>query len=154
MAPVVGHTILHGSPEAFHIWARHFFAGRRALTPADFTPVPYFLDCHASELEIKSRPLASYTAAVESGSHKGKPPRFLVKDKYSHDLAKAYDDLGKADQCLNQDERKFLASTSELYKNKEFEYFSPRPALEGYKNFPDLETLDAITTKLVGAQEE
>ena len=44
------------SPDAFHIYAMHYYKCKRDFTPPDnyFSPIPYFLLCRAIELEIKA----------------------------------------------------------------------------------------------------
>lgn len=128
------------SPDAFHRWATHYLKCRKDFQcPHKFSPVPYFLLCRAIELEIKAKHLKNMTQKQ-------------VKDKFWHDLTKAYDALDPAEKTLNQSEEDTLQVASTIYNdNKGFEYFSPGDALTGYKRFPDLALLDAIASKLIGA---
>lgn len=127
------------SPDAFHIYATHYLKCRRDFKCPDtfFSPVPYFLLCRAIELEIKSRHLKHMTQKQ-------------VKDRFWHKLAEAYDALEPAEKTLNQNEERTLRVASDIYNNKDFEYFGPRDALTGYKRFPDLALLDSIASKLIG----
>ena len=78
------------SPHGFRRWARHFLACRQSFAPPDegFSPVPYFLDCRAIELELKERHLESVNQKY-------------VKDKYGHNIERAYQNLPHAEQTLS-----------------------------------------------------
>jgi hypothetical protein len=51
------------SPDAFHIYAGHYYKCKQDFKPPDnyFSPVPYFLLCRAIELEIKATHLKHRT---------------------------------------------------------------------------------------------
>lgn len=129
------------SPVGFRRWARHFLACRQTFVSPDpgFSPVPYFLNCRAIELELKARHL-EYAKQQE------------VKDKYGHNLQRAYESLPGGLQTLTPDECTVLKAASAVYAGKGFEYFGPEDALNGYRRFPDLAALDALAHKLVSAQ--
>lgn len=125
------------SPEAFHMWAQHYYKCKQDFqSPTKFSPVPYFLLCRTLELEIKSR-------------HLGTMKRDEVKDKFGHNLLRAYDSLSKEQKVLNEAELSVLSAANEIYRGKGFEYFNPEHALRGYSNFPDLGALDAVAKKLI-----
>lgn len=125
------------APDAFHRWATHYQKCRMDFQcPHGFSPVPYFLLCRAIELEIKARHLKRMTQ-VE------------VKDKFGHNLEKAYDALDSAEKSLTQIEEDTLRRASKIYDDKGFEYFDPEAALKGYKGFPDLTLLDSIARKMI-----
>jgi hypothetical protein len=125
------------SPDAFHMWATHYFKCQRDFQcPDSFSPVPYFLLCRAIELELKSRHLID----------KRQPE---VKDSYGHNLLASYHDLPDSDRILTDEELVVLNQANEIYKAKGFEYFRPDHALMGYSNFPDLTTLEAIAKRLL-----
>jgi hypothetical protein len=125
------------SPDAFHMWARHYYKCRQDFqSPDPFSPVPYFLLCRAIELEIKSRHL------------RGKN-RSEVKVEYGHHLIKAYDALEQGQKTLNSEELETLRAANEIYVGKGFEYFNPEHALRGYSHFPNITSLDAIARKLI-----
>jgi hypothetical protein len=127
------------APDAFHRWATHYQKCRKDFQcPHQFSPVPYFLLCRTIELEIKARHLKRMTQ-VE------------VKNKFGHNLEKAYDALDSAEKILTQIEEDTLRRASKIYNdNKGFEYFDSEDALTGYKRFPDLTLLDSIVSKLMG----
>jgi len=126
------------SPDGFHLWATHYYKCRQDfVSPTPFSPVPYFLLCRATELELKSRHLQTQRQSQ-------------VKKSYGHNLAQAYNELPAADQVLIAAEQSVLQQASAIYASKGFEYWSPDDALTGYRRFPDLVTLEAITKKLLG----
>ncbi len=125
------------SPYGFHMWARHYYKCKQDfISPDQFSPIPYFLLCRAIELEIKSKHL----------EHKY---RSYVKEKYGHNLIKAYDKLETNFKILSEEEHEILAKANEIYMGKGFEYFNPYHAGLGYTIFPDLYTLDIIAGKLI-----
>jgi hypothetical protein len=125
------------SPDAFHMWARHYYKCKQDFqSPDRFSPVPHFLLCRAIELEIKSRHLENMK-------------RHEVKDEFGHNLLRAYESLGSEHKILDSAELSVLAAANEIYRGKGFEYFDPEHALRGYSNFPDLGVLDAVARKLI-----
>jgi hypothetical protein len=134
-----GATIdLNLPPLGFRHWARHFLVCRRGYVPPDsgFSPVPYFLDCRAIELEFKARHLETLT-------------RRIVKDRFGHNLEASYNELPLPRQTLSPDEVKTLRRANNIYSGKGFEYFDSYEAITGFRNFPDLSKLDALALKLV-----
>lgn len=124
-------------PDAYHHWATHYLkCGREFKSPDKFSPVPYFLFCRAIELEIKARFLKKLT-----------PDK--VKNKFWHNLIKAYNNLSKGEKILNKDEEDTLERASIIYNDKGFEYFNTKNALTAYKNFPKLGKLDSVASKLI-----
>ena len=126
------------SPHGFRRWAKHFLACRESFISPDpgFSPIPYFLNCRAIELELKARHLESVNQKE-------------VKDKYGHNLDRAYQNLPLARQSLTRGELKTLQAANNIYKDKGFEYFNVLHAGTGFSKFPDLSALDAVTVKLV-----
>ena len=125
------------SPEAFHLYATHFYKCKQDFkSPDDWSPVPYFLLCRAIELEIKSKHL------------KGKSQK-EVKDEYGHRLSQAYNALDQNEQVLTETEKAALAAASLIYNSKGFEYFNPYYAATGFSEYPDLRALDSIAKKLI-----
>ena len=129
---------LNLSPVGFRLWGRHFLACRRSLiAPTDgFSPVPYFLNCRAIELELKARHLETVNQKA-------------IKDTYGHNLERAYQNLPQNQQVLTPGEFRALQAASNIYRDKGFEYFSVGHAITAFKKFPDLAALDALTLKLV-----
>jgi hypothetical protein len=127
------------SPDAFHIYATHYYKCTRDFTPPDdyFSPIPYFLLCRAIELEIKARHLKRVTQSK-------------VKT-FSHRLLEAYEALDAQEQILSQKELAVLKTADELYQETDFAYFNPAHAhpLTAYSKFPDLDMLDSIAKKLI-----
>jgi hypothetical protein len=125
------------SPDAFHRFATHYYKCKNDFrSPHRFSPVPYFLLCRAIELELKAR-------------HLRYMGRNDVKDKYGHNLVKAYEALNSIEKILNNDELNTLVSANNIYKGKGFEYFEPEDALTAYKRYPDLQLLDSVAKKLI-----
>ena len=127
------------SPYAFHKTAEHFYKAKCDFeAPGDFfSPVPFFLCCRAIELELKSK-------------HLEEKRQQLVKKELSHDILKAYDTLDEKYKILNENEYLLLKKTSELYLSKRFEYIHVKNVGTALTSFPDLETLDALTRKILG----
>ena len=128
------------SPDAFHIYAMHYYKCKRDFTPPDdyFSPIPYFLLCRAIELEIKARHLKRLIQSE-------------VKDKFRHHLLKAYEALDAQEQILNQNELAVLKTADELYRKTDLAYFNPVHALTAFSQFPDLDMLDSIAKKLINS---
>jgi hypothetical protein len=126
------------SPDAFHIYATHYYKCKRDFTPPDdyFSPIPYFLLCRAIELEIKARHLKRLTQKE-------------VKNRFRHHLLKAYKALDAQEQILSQSEVEVLTAADQIYGDKEFEYFRQEDALTGSSRIPDLDMLDTIAKKLI-----
>ena len=128
------------SPDAFHIYAMHYYKCKRDFTPPDdyFSPIPYFLLCRAIELEIKARHLKRLTQRE-------------VKDKFRHHLLRAYEALDVQEQILSQNELAVLKTADELYIKTDLAYFDPVHALTAFSQFPDLDRLDTIAKKLISS---
>ena len=126
------------SPDAFHMWAEHFYQCRQDFSVQGFSPIPFFLLCRAIELEIKSRFLKQQRQKQ-------------VKAKFGHDLMAAYDALGSSERILDPQETQILTAANNIYKQKRFEYFDPEDALLGYSRYPDLTALDSVAQKLIGS---
>jgi hypothetical protein len=126
------------SPDAFHIYATHYYKCKQDFKPPDkyFSPIPYFLLCRAIELEFKARHLKGLS-------------RSKVKDKFGHNLLKAYNELDAREQILSQSEFAVLTTADELYRKTDLAYFNPEHALTAFSRYPDLQTLDTIAKKLI-----
>jgi hypothetical protein len=113
---------LNLSHAAFHLWARQFLEASKHLPQTQrVSPVPYRLLGRALELELKARHLI----------HNGQQ---TIKEKYRHNLLKAYDGLPPNQKILTPDERDVLRQASDSYNdpNKFFDYWNPRAALSGF----------------------
>jgi hypothetical protein len=128
------------SPEAFHIYAKHYYKCKQDFkSPDDYpSPVPYFLLCRAIELQIKAKLLK------QRGQTR-------VKTEFGHRLLDAYRALDEHEQPLSQSELDVLAAADKIYSHKGFEYFVPQDALKGFSRYPDLKMLDTIAKKLIAA---
>ena len=132
------------SPDAFHIYAGHYYKCKQDFVSPDgyVSPLPYFLLCRAIELELKAR-LLQYWGQSD------------VKADFGHRLLDAYNvvDIYNAmdarGQILSQSELTVLTKADAIYSKKGFEYFRPSDALTGFSEFPDLQMLDAIAKKLI-----
>jgi hypothetical protein len=133
----VGSIDVNLSPDAFHLWATHFYQSKQDFSIQGFSPVPFFLLCRAIELEIKSRYLKQQRQKQ-------------VKAKFGHDLLKAYNALDPSEKILDSNGTQVLKAATDIYKRKRFEYFDPEDALLGYSRYPDLNALDSVAQKLIG----
>lgn len=125
------------SPMAFRKWARQYYeCAAPLLTRTEFSPVPYFLLCRAIELELKAEHLET----------KRQPE---VKKDFGHHLEKSYAALPAHRQTLDGGELDVLKRANDVYSSKGFEYFNPEHAVRGYSQYPDLESLNNITRKLL-----
>jgi hypothetical protein len=143
---VAEQTHLNVSPEGFRLWAREFYKCRQSFKGAEpYSPVPYYLLCHAIELAFK---------AVHLEQLKAPPPghqtQAEVKNSFGHDLIKSYKHLPLANQTLSKEELSLLKKANKVYKGKGFEYMKVHDAVRGFSNFPDLPALDALATAIVG----
>ena len=127
--------------EPFHKWAKQFLKCKRELKtsyPNESSPIPYYLLCHAIELEIKAR------------LSKTKSWKELKKD-FCHDLMKAYNALDNSQQKILSDEDiEILKKVNLIYMEKGFEYILPFDLLTKNRRYPDLALLDSIASKLIG----
>jgi hypothetical protein len=128
------------SPDAFHIYAGHYYKCKQDFKCPDgaFSPVPYFLLCRAIELQIKAKLLKQRKQGQ-------------VKHEFRHHLLKAYNALDAQERTLSQSELDVLAAADKIYSDKGFEYFVPEDALRGFSRYPDLKMLDTIAKKLIAA---
>ena len=131
-----GHINL--SPVVFRRLARDYYKCYLSFAEKQqgFSAVPFFLCCRAIELGLKAKHL-------ETKSQKD------VKHVYSHDLIKSYGDLDLKQRVLSPEEFDLLRAANEIYCSKEFEYLNVYDVGTGYKRFPDLTKLDALTRRIV-----
>jgi hypothetical protein len=133
----VGAINVNLAPDAFKRWAEHYYECKQQFrSPHPFSPVPYFLLCRAIELGIKAKHLNHMTQKQ-------------VKQRFGHDLMKAYNALEVVHQILSSAEVYTLQEASTIYDPKGFEYFEPEDALTGFSRYPDLEQLDKVTKKII-----
>ncbi|OGO18457.1 MAG: hypothetical protein A2Z15_02835 [Chloroflexi bacterium RBG_16_50_11] len=126
-------------PDYCHEWATQFLQCKSELnipSPSENSPIPYYLLCHAIELEIKSR--LSKTIAWKT-----------LKNEYGHNLIKLYDKLELSDQLLDSKEKEELKKANIVYMNKGFEYILPFDKVTKNKRYPQLELLDFIAKKMI-----
>lgn len=133
------------SPIGFHHYAEEFLGAAQQFrheTARHFSPVRYYLLCHAIELVLKA-----YLLVV------GVPKADLPKPGLRHDLtailARA---KGKGLEHLvgvSPEWDDTISKANEYYNKKGFEYFEVSNALHGYKNLPSLATLEDMTVTLV-----
>ena len=131
---------LNVSPTGFRLWAQQFYACRLSLNDPGFSPVPYFLLCHAIELQFK---------AVHLGHHQRADVK-KVKEDYKHDLIKSYEDLPAADRTLSAAQLTLLKQANQIYLDKGFEYYDVRD-LQNWpdRKAPDLAALDALAAVIM-----
>lgn len=132
------------SPYGFFHYGRSFFDTAKAFKQsAYFSPVPYYLHCHAIELLLKAFLLA-----------KGVPKTDLPKPAlYRHDLDKI---LKKAKELglgavvtITQEQEKEIEKANKYYADKGFEYFYVINAVRAYPELPDLSSLEWVASALL-----
>ncbi len=126
------------SPVGYRHWAKHYLACRGKFISPDegFSPVPYFLNCRAIELELKSRHLIFKRVKK-------------VRATYSHNLDALYNDLPGSEKRLTVAECSLLSAANAIYKHKGFEYFPNLSAVRAFKDFPPLDELSRLADRLV-----
>lgn len=135
----------------YHLWATYFLQCKRDYKSQgrQLSPMPYYLLCHAIELEIKSKLLNTIN---------GLTTKKLQRD-FGHNLVKAYNTLPSSLQKLTKDEFNILTIVSNIYDrpNKGFEYPDIVNIMFRFSNLsnrgdklPDIELLDCIASKLIG----
>ncbi|HLG10824.1 MAG TPA: hypothetical protein VI876_03605 [Dehalococcoidia bacterium] len=128
---------LNLSPYAFHVWATQYLQVMETHPFGDYdAPVLYHLLCLSIELEVKSRLLLRGHSQNE------------LKDEFGHQIGDAYKALPQEERILDEREVLVLDQASGVYVRKLFDYWSPRQALEGFRDFPALDQLHRIATKL------
>ena len=118
---------VNASPDAFHIYAGHYYKCKQDFKCPDdaFSPVPYFLLCRAIELQTKAKLLKQ---------RKQKQ----VKHEFGHRLLDAYKALDAQEQILSPSELAVLTEAHEIYSRKGFEYFVPTDLLTRFSRYPEL----------------
>ena len=75
-----------------------------------------------------------------------------IAEIFGHNLKKLYHELPESEQTLSSDELAVLVQANRIYDRKKgFDYIQIKDFASGYKRFPDLEALDALTKKLLSA---
>jgi len=130
-------------PFGFHRYGREFFEAAVALKKGrSFSPVRYYLYCHAIELLLKAFLL---TEGMTVATLRNKP--------YSHDLERI---LKKARSSglhkivtITPARETEIKRANSYYNSKGFEYFKVGPMAEGYLSLPDLSVLRRFASRLV-----
>ena len=140
-----GHINL--SPLGFHRYASEFLRAADSFKCGDgFSPVAYYLRCHAIELALKAFLLA-----------KGFPKNDL-KFKLKHNLNRALNRATEQGlQCeveIKPKEKKEIKKANVYYMGKGFEYFQVRKWAKGYPELPDLKVLADVSSRLVSELED
>ena len=124
------------SPVGFRLAAQDYFKCFLDFEkPRRFSVVPFFLCCRAMELALKAIHLETKTQCE-------------VKDLYGHNLVKSYSDLPAERRTLSPEEFALLKQASEIYSNKDFEYFCVADAATGFTRYPDLDALGNLARKV------
>jgi len=131
------------SPYGFFHYGSDFFHTAKESKQTIFSPVPYYLYCHAIELLLKAFLLA-----------KGVPKEDLPKrDQYGHDLEKTLKkalELGlRSVVTITQEQENEIEKANTYYSSKGFEYFDVTKALEAYPELPNLLVLHQVASELV-----
>lgn len=133
--------IVHISPLGFLYYAKGFLAATKGIRQNEyFSPVPYFLHCHAIELALKAFLLG-----------KGVSKKDLKK--LGHNLEKILKkarDLGLSDFIkITSELEKEISKANKYYSSKDFEYFEVINAMTAYPELPDLLLLELVASSLV-----
>lgn len=131
------------SPYGFFYYGKEYFDIAKTVNQLDhFSPLPYYLFCHAIELLLKAFLLANGI------SKKDLPNR----DRYGHDLEKI---LKKANELglgkfvvIMPEQAKEIEKANKYYKSKGFEYFDVIRAVKAYPELPDLLVLEQAASML------
>jgi hypothetical protein len=136
--------VVNVSPLGFIIYAKEFFNTARSFkSTKPFSPLPYYLFCHALELSLKGFLLA-----------KGISKKDLQKrEKVGHDLLKVLDEaiargLDKI-VPVSAMQRNEIAKANDYYLNKYFEYFEVIKAVTGYPDLPDMAILEKLISDII-----
>lgn len=135
--PATAHVRL--SPDGYHLFALDYYNAYLSFArpPDRLSPVPYSLLCQSIELELKSRHLRAN-------------PETTVGDKFGgHKLDRTYSQLPEEEKLLTAEQVQTLRKAAKAYDRKMFHYWQPKPALRGYRDFPDLTELDTIARALL-----
>ncbi len=131
------------SPLGFHHFGSDFVTAASAFPSTDrYSPLPYYLYCHAIELFLKAFLLTKGISRNELSK----------KAIFSHDLIKGLilarqNGLPTVIMLSAADEAE-LGKANIYYNEKGFEYFDVTEAMRGFSNRPDLSTLRTIAEKL------
>ena len=130
------------SPFGFHRYASEFLRAADSFKCEDgFSPVAYYLRCHAIELALKAFLLA-----------KGFPKNDL-KHKLGHNLEEALKSATKhglqSKVAIKPKEKEEIKKANVYYADKGFEYFQVPKAVRGYPKLPDLKILADVSSRLV-----
>ncbi len=129
-------------PLGFHRYASEFLRAADSFKRGDgFSPVAYYLRCHAIELALKAFLLA-----------KGFPKNDL-KHKLGHNLEEALKSATKhglqSKVAIKPKEKEEIKKANVYYADKGFEYFQVPKAVRGYPKLPDLKILADVSSRLV-----
>jgi len=132
----------HITPEGFYHYAVSFLNHAQIDNREKrFSPVPYYLICHALELGLKAY-LLSKNYQIEK-----------LKKKLGHDLEKCFK---KANEKFlenifktKNDEGEALQKANKYYSGKGFEYFDVITAASGGKDLPEIGVLKEMASRLL-----
>ncbi len=132
------------SPYGFFYYGREFFDTAKTFKhSAHFSPVPYYLFCHAIELLLKAFLLANGI------SKKDLPKRNI----YGHNLErilKRANELGLgAIVTITPEQEREIQKANKYYTSKGFEYFDVIGMTKAYSKLPDLSVLDHVASILL-----
>jgi hypothetical protein len=132
------------SPYGFFYYGKEFFDTAKTFNQtAHFSPIPYYLFCHAIELFLKAFLLAN-------GISKKDLPK---RDIYGHNLEKILKKanelgLGKFVTIMPEQERE-IEKANKYYTSKGFEYFDVIRTIRVYPEMPDLSVLEQVASVLL-----
>lgn len=138
---------LNITPAAFKKYARDFLSAAKSFSPANdhFSPVPYYLYCHAMELAMKTFILVNGYESLD-----------WLKTKGGHNLEVL---LRRVENSITpfttQGEKALLQTLGAYYnssaKDKGFEYINLAmltSMLRGLSDLPPLKAIDKLATRI------
>ncbi len=139
--PGTGHVNM--DPVGFWVYGRQFLdaANSVATRPRGFSPVGFYLTCHAIELSLKAFLLRQGVSVPD------------LKKKFRHNLTRILEHanglgLRKVARVTPAQERE-LRLANGYYNAKAFEYFSFKRLARRYANLPKAAVLMHLATQLV-----
>jgi len=132
-------VVLRLSPLGFHRYAVEFLDVAKSVEKKpEFSPVPYFLYCHALELVLKAFLLAKNIPLMRT--HNLRPLLNGAKQQGLETLVK-----------ITPEQEAEIDKANAYYKppQKGFEYFRVTRAATGYPDLPDIRILEELTSTLI-----
>ncbi len=134
--------VMNITPYGFFYYGKEFFNTAKAYNKSDnYSPVPYYLYCHAIELFLKAFLLSKGVSIKDLKNHYGHfIDKILIK-------AKEFE-LDNVVSITNEQERE-IKKANEYYAKKGFEYFDLQRTVRAYPCLPNLSHLEQMAETLL-----